>query len=146
MNAFSSKTWFPLGVALIVAVCTFGTYPSSAGAADIKVTLAGDQEVPPVMSTGSGSGTITVGADKSVSGSVTTTGISGVAAHIHEAAAGKSGPVIIPLAKSDDNTWTVPAGAKLSDAQYASFKAGNLYINVHTKANPGGELRGQLKP
>lgn len=146
MNAFSSKTWLPLSVALIVAVCTFGAYSSSAGAADIKVTLAGDQEVPPVMNKASGSGTITIGADKSVSGSVTTTGISGVAAHIHEAAAGKNGPVIIPLAKSDDNTWTVPAGAKLSDAQYASFKAGNLYINVHTKEHPGGELRGQLKP
>lgn len=146
MNAFSSRTWLPLSVALIVAVCTFGTYSSNAGAADIKVTLAGDQEVPPVTSMGSGSGTITIGADKSVSGSVTTTGISGVAAHIHEAAAGKNGPVIIPLAKSDNNTWTVPVGAKLSDAQFSGFKAGNLYVNVHTKEHPGGELRGQLKP
>jgi hypothetical protein len=146
MNASSNRTWLPLGVALIVAVCIFGTYSISAGAADIKVTLAGDQEVPAVKNTGSGSGTITVGDDKSVSGSVTTTGISGVAAHIHEAAAGKNGPVIIPLAKSGDNTWTVTPGAKLSDAQYASFKAGNLYINVHTKEHPGGELRGQLKP
>lgn len=146
MKTFSSRTWLPLSVALIIAVSTFGTYSSSVGAADIKVTLAGDQEVPPVTSMGSGSGTITIGADKSVSGSVTTTGISGVAAHIHEAAAGKNGPVIIPLAKSDNNTWTVPAGAKLSDAQFAGFKAGNLYVNVHTKGHPGGELRGQLKP
>lgn len=146
MNPLSSKTWLPFSVALIVAVCTFGTYSPSASAADIKVTLAGDQEVPPVTSMGSGGGTITIGADKSVSGSVTTTGISGVAAHIHEAAAGKNGPVIIPLKKSGENTWAVPAGAKLSDAQYASFKAGDLYVNVHTKAHPGGELRGQLKP
>jgi hypothetical protein len=146
MNSLSIKTWLPIGVALIVAICTFGTYSSGANAADIKVTLAGAQEVPPVTSVGSGGGTIAIGADKSVSGNVTTTGISGVAAHIHEGAAGKNGPVIIPLTKSADNTWTVPAGAKLSDAQFASFKAGNLYINVHTKEHPGGELRGQLKP
>jgi len=49
------------------------------------------------------------------------------------------------LTKNGD-TYTVPAGAKLSEAQYASFQAGNLYVNVHTAANPGGELRGQLKP
>ncbi len=146
MRKFFSTTWLPLSLALIVAVCTIGTYSSSAGAADIQVTLAGNQEVPPVMNTGSGSGTITISADKSVSGSVTTMGISGVAAHIHEAAAGKNGPVIIPLTKSGDNTWIVPAGVKLSDAQFSSFNAGNLYVNVHTKEHPGGALRGQLTP
>jgi len=146
MNSNSRRAWLPLSVALIVALCTFGAYSSSAGAADIKVTLAGDQEIPPVMSAGSGSGTIMVGADKSVSGSVTTQGVAGTAAHIHEAAAGKNGPVIIPLTKSGADTWMVPAGAKLSDAQYKSFEEGNLYVNVHTKAHPAGEVRGQLKP
>ena len=114
-------------------------------AADVKVTLSGDQEVPPVKSAGSGTGTITIGADKSVSGSVTTTGIAATAAHIHEGAAGANGPVIIPLTKSGD-TYAVPAGAKLTDAQFASFQAGKLYVNAHTAANPGGEIRGQLKP
>ena len=146
MNSNSRRAWLPLSVALIVALCTFGAYSGSAGAADIKVTLAGDQEIPPVMSAGSGSGTIMVGADKSVSGSVTTQGVAGTAAHIHEAAAGKNGPVIIPLTKSGADTWMVPAGAKLSDAQYKSFEEGNLYVNVHTKAHPAGEVRGQLKP
>jgi hypothetical protein len=146
MNAFSRKAWSAISAALVAAVYVLGAYSSAAFAADVKVVLAGDQEVPPVKSAGSGSGTITVGADKSVSGSVTTKGISGTAAHIHEAAAGKNGSVIIPLTKEGDNTWKVPAGAKLSDAQFASFEAGNLYINVHTEANPKGELRGQLKP
>ena len=76
---------------------------------------------------------------------MTTSGIAGTAAHIHEAAPGKNGPVIIPLAKKGD-TYTVPAGAKLTDAQFASFQAGNLYVNVHTAANSGGEIRAQLKP
>ena len=109
------------------------------------MTLSGDQEVPPVQTAGKGSGTITVGTDKSVSGSVTTTGITATAAHIHEAAAGANGPVIIPLTK-DGETFAVPAGAKLTDAQFASFQAGKLYVNAHTAANPGGEIRGQLKP
>jgi hypothetical protein len=111
----------------------------------MKVTLASDQEVPPVKGTGTGAGTITVGADKSVTGSVTTAGIAGTAAHIHEAASGKIGPVIIPLIKSGD-TYTVPAGTTLTDAQFASFQAGNLYVNVHTVPNPDGAIRGQLTP
>ena len=135
----------PLGAVLILAVWTFGTDVSTAVAADIQVTLTGDQEVPPVKSQGSGNGTLTIGADYTVSGRITTTGIAGTAAHIHEAPPGKSGPVVIPLTKKGD-TYTVPADAKLSDEQYASFLAGNLYVNVHTAAHPDGEIRGQLKP
>jgi hypothetical protein len=145
IDRISRQIWMPLGAALIFAIAAFAPYSSIAAAADIKVTLAGDQEVPPVKSAGTGAGTISVGADKSVAGSVTTTGISGTAAHVHEAATGVNGPVIIPLTKTGD-TYAVPAGAKLTDAQFESFKAGNLYVNVHTAANPGGELRAQLKP
>ena len=112
----------------------------------IKVTLSGSQEVPPVTTSASGTGTIVVGADKSVSGSVTTTGVAGSAAHIHIGAAGKNGPVIIPLTKTADNVWSVPASAKLTDAQYESYKSGGLYVNVHSAANKGGEVRGQLNP
>jgi hypothetical protein len=87
-----------------------------------------------------------VNADKSVSGSVTTTGVAGVAAHIHQGARGQNGPVIIPMIKTSDNVWSVSPGAKLTDAQYEAFRAGNLYVNVHTPANKGGEVRGQLQP
>jgi len=114
-------------------------------AANVKVTLTGANEVPPVSAQGSGEGTITVGDDGAVSGSVMTKGVSGTMAHIHEGAAGKNGPVIVPLTKEGD-TYKVPAGAKLTDAQMKSFKAGDLYVNVHTDANKGGEVRGQLKP
>jgi hypothetical protein len=139
------RTWLPIGTALVLAVAAFSSYAGIAAAADVKVTLSGDQEAPPVTSAGTGTGTITVGDDKSVKGSVTTKGIDGTAAHIHEAAVGKNGPVVIPLEKKGD-TYTVPANAKLTDAQFATFKAGNLYVNVHTAAHPDGELRAQLKP
>jgi len=56
-------------------------------------------------------------------------------------------PFIVPLAKgADGNTWSVASGAKLSDAQYQAYKAGNLYVNVHTAAHKGGEIRAQIKP
>jgi hypothetical protein len=77
---------------------------------------------------------------------VTTKGIEGLAAHIHAAPAGKNGPPIITLTKGSDGMWSVPAAAKLTAEQYAAFKAGGLYVNVHSAANKGGEIRGQLKP
>lgn len=146
MNAFTGRAWLPLSAALIVAVCTFAAYLPRASAGSGTVTLSGNQEVPPVNSMGSGSGTITVGTDMTVSGSVTTQGVPGTAAHIHLGATGKNGGVIIPLTKSGDATWMVPPGAKLTPAQYESYKAGDLYVNVHTKEHPGGEVRGQLNP
>jgi len=124
--------------ALVVAFPAF--------AKDMAVTLSGDQEVPPVTTSASGTGTISVGADKSVSGSVMVKGINATAAHIHEAAKGKNGPVIVPLTKSGDNTFSVAAGAKLTDAQMQALQAGNLYVNVHSAANPNGEIRAQLGP
>lgn len=112
-----------------------------------NVTLSGDEEVPPVQTPASGSGTITVNEDKSVSGSVTTTDVVGTAAHIHLGPRGRNGKIIIPLTRSSDgNTWSVPAGTKLTNAQYEAYKAGNLYVNVHSFAKKGGEIRGQLKP
>jgi hypothetical protein len=110
-----------------------------------RVALSGANEVPPVATNAAGTGLITINADHTVSGSINVTGMSPTAAHIHEAAPGVNGPIIVPLAKSGDTTFTVPANAKLTDAQYAAYKAGNLYVNVHSAAHPGGELRSQLK-
>jgi hypothetical protein len=118
----------------------------AAVAADVKVTLSGGEEVPAVTTSASGTGTITIKDDKSVTGSVTTKGVVGTAAHIHLAPAGKNGPPIITLTKKSENEWTVPEGSKLTDEQYAAYKAGSLYVNVHSAANKGGEIRGQLKP
>lgn len=137
---------FLMSLALALATAAFGVPQSLAITPEGALTLSGDDEVPPVKSAASGSGSITVGADKSVSGGITTTGITATAAHIHVGSKGSNGPVIIPLTKKGDNEWLVPAGARLTDEQYGSYKAGNLYVNVHSAANPGGEIRAQLKP
>jgi hypothetical protein len=122
------------------------TATMAAGAEGLKVKLSGDQEVPPVSTSASANGTITVSPDVSVSGSITVSRLEPTAAHIHQGPQGKNGPVIIPLTKSSDNTWSVPAGAKLTDAQYKSYLAGNLYVNVHSAAHKSGEIRAQLSP
>jgi CHRD domain len=130
---------------LNVAMLAMGALGSAiALGAEVDVKLSGAQEVPPVTASGSGSGKIMVGDDGALSGSVTTTGVQGMAAHIHQGAAGTNGPVIIPLTKEGD-TYKVPAGAKLNADQIKAFEAGDLYVNVHTAANKGGEIRGQLK-
>src|SRR5512132_1209537 len=138
--------WRGLSAALVVAVCMFGTQRSFAIGAEGGLTLSGDDEVPAVKTNATGSGSITVAADKSVKGSVTTSNIAATAAHIHTGAAGSNGPVIIPLTKKGDNEWIVPAGARLTDEQLQSYNAGNLYVNVHSAANPGGEIRAQIRP
>ena len=51
----------------------------------------------------------------------------------------------MPLDKNGD-TYTVPADRKLTPAQVDDLKKGNLYVNVHTARNKGGEVRGQLQP
>ncbi len=129
-----------------VAFALAGVYSIAAFGTDVKVSLTGAQEVPAVNTTAAGSGTITIADDKSVSGSISTTGIAATMAHIHTSPGGCSGKVIIPLEKNGDNGWKVPAGAKLTDEQLKAFKAGDLYVNVHSAANKGGEICGQLKP
>ena len=146
MNAVKQFARHLLLVVVSAVTVLFAGYAGSVLSDELKVTLSGAQEIPPVTTSATGTGTITVGADKSVSGNVTISGMSVTVAHVHEAAAGKNGPIIIPLTKTSDNVWTVPAGAKLTDAQYESYKAGNLYFNIHSAAHKGGEIRGQIKP
>src|SRR5206468_6321976 len=144
MTKYSISTWSPLAAAVALAVS--GAYSSIALSADVKGAMSGDQEVPAVTTAAKGSGTVMIGDDMSVKGSITTTGVAGTAAHIHMAAAGKNGPVIVPMTKSGDAGWTFAPDAKLNADQMKAFKAGDLYINVHSAANPNGEIRGQLKP
>lgn len=138
-----------LGATALFAAACVGTpgpapIPSTTTSSGSNVVLDGRHEMPAVSTSATGRGTITILMDRSVSGSVVTSGIAATAAHIHMAPAGQNGPVIVPLTKTGDNVWSVPAGIRLTDAQYEQFKQGNLYVNVHSAAHPNGEIRGQL--
>ena len=146
MNALHHAPRVTLAAALFLVAALWGGATLPAYGDEIKIKLSGDQEVPPVTSMASGSGSIFINANKQVSGAVTTSGVAGTMAHIHMGGSGKNGPVVIPLTKAGDNNWAVPPGAALSDAQYDAYKAGDLYVNVHSMAHPGGEIRAQIKP
>ena len=126
------------------AVFALGLCGAAALAAD--VALSGANEVPPVSTSATATCAIAVAEDGTVSGGIATTGIAGTMAHIHVGAPGKNGPVIVTLKKDADGAWSVPAGARLSPEQLAQYKAGELYVNVHSDAHKGGEIRAQLAP
>jgi hypothetical protein len=130
------------GAAVLLAGCA-----TMGGGDTVQLRMTGAEEVPPVNTSASGSGSITVGEDKSVSGSFKLQNAAQIlVAHIHVGPAGKTGPVIIPFQKIADNEWVVPPGAKLTDAQYQSYKAGGLYVNFHSAQYKGGEIRAQIRP
>ena len=148
MNKVIVKLVLVVVAAFTLAACS--TYKDNVpswmpGSNAIGVKLTGTEEVPPLSVPGSGSGTFRVTEDGTISGSVTTKDVEGTMAHIHRGAKGTNGPVIVPLDKTGD-TYSVPAGRKLSAEQLKDLKAGNLYVNVHTAKNKGGEVRGQLNP
>ena len=138
-----SRIFMSAALAMFVAVAAgCATYQHMMG----KEELSGANESPPVSTKASGLASIKVGDDGSVSGEVTVSGMVPTAAHIHHGAAGKNGPVIIPLTKVSDDKFVVPPGAKFTDAQYAEYKAGEMYVNVHSAAHKPGEIRAQLQP
>ena len=122
------KSRFSL-TAMAVTLALLGGCSSMGMHHGMDVTLTGAQEVPPVATSASATGMFMIESDHSVSGKITTTGIDGTVAHIHMGAPGQNGPVIVPLTKNGD-TYSVPDGTKLTDAQYDAYKAGNLYANV----------------
>lgn len=143
-----------LGLALLVGLggCSSSDSGTSADGTTVTYTVAlsGAQEVPPVVTGASGSATFVVDLSTgAVSGSVTFTGLSSnaTAAHIHQAAAGVNGAVIVPLAGGEGLTagvFNVPAGSVYTAAQLTALKTNGLYVNVHSVTNPGGEIRGQI--
>jgi len=146
MNSMPWKAQHARHVAMNVFAVLLITYAIGASSQEVKVALSGNQEIPPVTTSASGTGTITVNADRTVAGNVTITGMSATVAHIHEAAAGANGLIVIPLIRTADNQWSLPPGTRLTEPQYESFKAGKLYFNIHSEAYRSGEIRGQIKP
>ena len=139
--------------ALVSALALVGALGLVAGCTTMQdamytqtVTLSGANEVPPVATSATGTATVTIRPDHTVSVKESVSGMTPTASHIHQGAAGANGPVIVPFVKTGDNSFASPENAKLTEAQYEAFKAGNLYVNVHSAAHPGGEIRAQLKP
>jgi len=137
----SRSAWAALAVAALLAACAATVTTSKA-----MVTLSGSNEVPPVTTPATGEAWFTVDPDWTIQGRVNTTGIAGTAAHIHEGRQGANGPVIVPLVRTGDNQWSVAPGTRLTEGQLKTYREGGLYVNVHSSAYPGGEIRGQLTP
>jgi hypothetical protein len=128
-----------LGAAIVFAGPAF--------AEKMKATLDGKSEVPPNASAGKGTADIDYDpASKKLSWKVTYSGLSGpaTAGHFHGPAdADKNAGVAVPI--TNIATSPVEGSATLTDAQAADLVAGKYYVNIHTAANPGGEIRGQVK-
>lgn len=119
--------------------------PSFAANVNLKADLKGASEVPPTDSKGLGAVTATFDtASKKLSWKGTVSGLSGpaTAAHFHAGEAGKNGGVAVPITGADKGSFE--GSATLTDAQAEELMAGKWYVNVHTAANKGGEVRGQV--
>jgi hypothetical protein len=108
--------------------------------------LNGAAETPPNDSKGKGAAQVTLDTTKkTLSWTVTYSGLTGPAtmAHFHgPAPAGQAAGVAIPLTPPLDSP--IKGSSTITDSQMADLKAGQWYVNVHTAAHPGGEIRGQL--
>ena len=120
---------------------------SRANVASFSGAMNASSEVPPNMTRGSGMAEAWLNRDTNVlKYKITYTGLSGpaTAAHFHgPAAAGANAGVVLPFSNAAS---PIEGEATLTPAQAADLSAGKWYANVHTAANPGGEIRGQLLP
>lgn len=136
---------------MLVAAVLLGLVSSARADVALMATLDVAQEFPPVStpSTATGSATLTLGADARLTGEVTYQGLTGapLAAHIHAAPAGFAGAIAfgltLPTPADTAGTIAVATTPLSAEEQQALFAAG-MYVNIHTGANPGGELRGQI--
>ena len=136
-----TKTMFAalaLGAAVVLA--------GPASAETYKVTLNGKSEVPPTTSKGTGTANVNfIPTTKKLTYTLTYSGLTGpaTAAHFHgPAAPGKNAGVQVAIPNATSSP--VKGSATLTAAQAADLEAGKYYINIHTAANPGGEIRGQV--
>jgi hypothetical protein len=121
-------------------------FAGPASAEKLKATLDGKSEVPATTSSGTGTADINYdAATKKLTWKLTYSGLSGpaTAAHFHgPAETGKNAGVMVPIPGAASSP--AEGSATLTDAQASDLLAGKLYVNIHTAANPGGEIRGQV--
>lgn len=121
--------------------------PASADTVSYKATIMPSSEVPPVANS-QGMGQLAATYDtgtKVLTYGVTYSGLTGPAtmAHFHgPAPVGKSAGVMVPI--GGDLASPIKGTATLTDEQAKALADGNLYFNIHTAANKGGEMRGQV--
>jgi hypothetical protein len=132
-----SAILFRIGIGgLALAMALGSTASVRAETLTYKVALKSADEVPPNASSGSGTADVTYDTQtKQLKWKVSYSGLTGpaTAAHFHgPAEPGKNAGVMIPI-------------QNIGTSQAADLTGGRLYVNVHTAANPGGEIRGQVK-
>ena len=118
---------------------------ASAEQMKFKADLTGAEEVPPVETSATGTTDVTYDTDtKKLTWTLEYSGLSGdaTAAHFHGPAdPGENAGPVVPI---PDFASGSQGEADLTDEQAADLEAGRWYVNVHTAANPGGEIRGQV--
>jgi len=133
-------------VALTVGAALAFASSAFAETVTYKAALKAASEVPPTTSMGTGTADVTFDTvSKKLTYTITYSGLTGpaTAAHFHNpAAATENAPATVPL--SGALASPVKGEATLTDAQAADLAAGKMYFNIHTAANPGGEIRGQV--
>ena len=131
----------------LIAALALTAVPAFADMVKMKAQLNAASEVPPNDTKGTGSIEATLDtAAKTITWSGSYAGLSGpaLAAHFHgPAAAGANAGVLVPV---DAKESPFKGTASLNDDQIKAFQDGKVYFNVHTGANKGGEIRGQLAP
>ena len=136
----------PAFTALAIGALVFAATPVFAETVSYKADLKGSAEVP--ANDSKGTGTVDANYDtasKKLAWTITYSGLTGpaTAAHFHgPAAAGANAPPVVPVTGA--LTSPIKVDAALTDAQLADLQAGRWYFNIHTDANKGGELRGQV--
>jgi CHRD domain len=145
MEAAMIKAIGLAGVTLLVVAQVGGTISARAEVVKLQAELKGSNELPPNGSTGSGTAEATLDTDtRFLTYTVTYSGLTGpaIGAHFHgPSEAGKNAGIALPFKTVQS---PIEGNATLTDAQAADLLSGKWYANIHTAANPGGELRGQM--
>ena len=155
-NLNGRRRW--LGAAMIVLGLSLVPLAAMAQATEYNATLSGDNHSPPISTSATGTFDATLDlATATVTFTLSVPSIENVTqAHIHAGSAGEAGPVVVPLFAADGSASTIDVSGSFGAADlggpYAGDPAGfvgamndgTLYVNVHTEANPPGEIRGQI--
>jgi Cu/Zn superoxide dismutase len=121
--------------------------PAMAAMVNMKADLKGSNEVPPNDSKGTGAVTVTYdSATNMLTWKGTYSGLTGpaTAAHFHAAPAGKNGGIVVPIFAGPSAGSPFSGSKTLTADQAAQLEGGGWYVNIHTAAHKGGEIRGQV--